>query len=756
MTGKVESPSDSLKKTAVGTAASIPAEPSEIEKKSEPVEVDALREKMTAAGIQPTNVVDDKPPSEGYRKMQEKIESDLKPVKEALEQRIGILWLLIAGIFTTLVATGYFLRYAYVNNWIPAWGRVLIIVGFGALALGLGEWTRRRDYGIVARGLTSMGFAIMYGAVFASSSYYHLFNTTVALSLSILVTVGAMLYAMGMNEILAAFMSLVGGYLSPIIISTGENRPHALFGYVSILSIGAMACAIFRKWRAVSILAFLGTFGLYTGWFEKFYRPAMRLTPESTPEQLSVALVWLSVFFVIFLIMPILYELKKKITAKKEDVVLLVANSAVVFYYLCTILFENYRTSLAIACLVAGACHMGLKFAVGARNRQDTTLRLVLEMISIFFVTIALPMYLKMYALALAWAGEGVILVGIGIFYRNTWIRGAGMVALILSVFGLAAEMPPHTTPFSFLFNSSFGSWVLVAATFYITHILYRQSTNIKNIEKTYGIQISFGVFWVLLLAATMMEWYYYSHFNLIRASGYSYSYYLLQGYPVILTVFMLLLLLKPISPPGAIWRVGATGLGTIIIMMILCGYSYYFVGRHWIFINSGFFAGITGIAGLFLAALLIRRHDPKNTECQQVAFGILIAGIFSLWIMLTEEIFFYWKHVGIATSDIQRCTFLGQMYISVMWAIYAGILMGIGFWKKSHVLRYISLVLFLLIISKVFIFDMSNIQSVYRIAGFGVLGITLIGISYLYQYGKKKGMFLEMMPQAKAEDAEK
>jgi len=220
--------------------------------------------------------------------------------------------------------------------------------------------------------------------------------------------------------------------------------------------------------------------------------------------------------------------------------------------------------------------------------------------------------------------------------------------------------------------------------------------------------------------------------------------------------MFMLGLLVKPFSPSGSIWRVGATGLGTIIIMLILCGYRYFFVGRHLIFINSGFAAGMTGIAGLFLAAILLRRQDPQDSECQQVAFGFLIAGIFSLWILLTEEIFFYWRHLGIATNDSERCTFLGQMYISVMWAIYAGLLMGIGFWKKSRIFRYISLGFFLLIIGKVFIFDMSHIQSVYRIAGFGVLGIILIGISYLYQYGKKKGMFLEIRPRVEAEKAEK
>ncbi|MCP4711810.1 MAG: DUF2339 domain-containing protein, partial [Planctomycetes bacterium] len=295
----VETPFVSQEKALAEVTASTPTQPVEAEKKPEPAEDESPGGEVAVDGVQPTGVPEDSKPADDYLMRQEKAQSDAGIVKEAFEQQVGILWVLIAGIITTLVATGFFLRYAYENDLIPAWGRVMIIVVFGLLALGLGEWTRRRDYGVVARGLTAMGFAIMYGAVFSASSYYKLIGTTTALSLSIVVTVLAMLYAMGVNEILAAFIALVGGYLSPIIISTGENRPHALFGYVSVLSIGAMACAIFRKWRAVNILAFLGTFGLYIGWFEKFYRPATRF--EATPEQFPVALGWFSVFFVIFL-----------------------------------------------------------------------------------------------------------------------------------------------------------------------------------------------------------------------------------------------------------------------------------------------------------------------------------------------------------------------------------------------------------------------------------------------------------------------
>ncbi len=81
-------------------------------------------------------------------------------------------------------------------------------------------------------------------------------------------------------------------------------------------------------------------------------------------------------------------------------------------------------------------------------------------------------------------------------------------------------------------------------------------------------------------------------------------------------------------------------------------------------------------------------------------------------------------------------------MYISVMWAIYGAVLMILGFAKKIVTLRYIAIGLFGLLLVKIFIWDTRKIESVYRIAAFLATGITLVGISYVYQFGKKKGFF--------------
>ena len=85
---------------------------------------------------------------------------------------------------------------------------------------------------------------------------------------------------------------------------------------------------------------------------------------------------------------------------------------------------------------------------------------------------------------------------------------------------------------------------------------------------------------------------------------------------------------------------------------------------------------------------------------------------------------------------------FLAHMYISIAWAIYGAILMIIGFAFKKRTLRFIAMGLFALLLAKVFILDTKNVESIYRIAAFMATGLTLLGVSYLYQFLKKKGFF--------------
>ena len=70
---------------------------------------------------------------------------------------------------------------------------------------------------------------------------------------------------------------------------------------------------------------------------------------------------------------------------------------------------------------------------------------------------------------------------------------------------------------------------------------------------------------------------------------------------------------------------------------------------------------------------------------------------------------------------------------ISVLWALFATALMILGFARNKALLRRCSIVLFAATIIKVFVRDTANVDTPYRILSFLVLGLMLVGESYLY-----------------------
>jgi uncharacterized membrane protein len=670
--------------------------------------------------------------------------------KSMLEQQIGTKWILIAGIITVVFGAGFFLKYAYDSGWIGPTGRVIIAACAGLVALAVGEVTRRRGYGIVAKGTTALGFALLYLAVFAAHRYYELMTSTPTFILALLITVAAMLYAVAVDEILAAFLSLLGGFLTPVIVSTGQNLPMPLFSYVTILSVGAMLCAYYRKWRAIDWLSFAGTFALYTGWFEKFYRPVIR-TATGPPEQMSVALGWLGVFFAIYLVLPVLYQLVKKLKARKEDVFLVLANAAIVFYYLWTILFNSYRVSLAFAAIGLCVAHLLTMAVVVRRCKEDLNLRLALLVIGLFFLTIAVPLYLKMYAVAMAWAVEALILVIIGLRYRSVLTRAAAVVAFILSLGQLANHLPMHTAAFRFVFNPAFGTWCFVAAAAFVGHLIYRKYPQLPQQERQLITQLAYSAGVLVLMAAISMEWWWHCDYNILdNATSRE---YFLRGMVLVLAFFQLLLLWRPVCPRGPVCQFLAAILAAGGAVFTMVAFTEIYHRRFAIFANLNFGIVMLFVVSLFAAAWLLKRDVQQQEYSRPLAAAFALAAVFVLWVLLTEQIYLYWYCRNRFAEKVPNWRFLAHMYISVMWALYAAMLMTVGFWRKLKLLRYIAIGLFALLLCKVFILDTSTVKSVYRIAAFLATGVTLVAVSYLYQYLRKKGFFETVLAEKNSDN---
>jgi len=654
----------------------------------------------------------------------------------SLEQRIGTRWVAIAGAITVIVGVAFFLKYAYDNWVIGPLARVVITAAGGLVALVAGEATRRRGYEIVAKCVTALGFGVLYVAVFSAYRWYGLIEITPAFVLAILITAAAMLYAVVLDEVVIAVLSLFGGFCTPVIVSTGQNLPMPLFGYTLVLGAGAMLCAYYRKWRTVNILAFVGTFVLYTGWFEKFYRPAMEVT-KGAPEQMAVALGWLAVFFGVYLVMPILYDLINKVKADKEDILCVLANAAVVFYYLCTILLDQFRTELAFCSVGLCVIHLSMMAVVNTRCREDENLKVGLLAVALFFLTVAMPLYFKMYALAMAWAAQGAILTVVGLRYRSGWTLGGSAVVLLLSLCQLLHSLPMHDEAFRLLFNPAFGTWLFVAGVLFVCSVIYRLTSALEQGMREFVAQVYYGLTVLLLASAAAIEWHLHCEYNLVDANS-CFS----KGFILILAATMALFVIRPACPKGPVCRLLATavaGSGAIFTSMV---FTEFHRSGFLVFANVDFGIAFVFVAALFATAFLLRCWAAEDKSDDVFSLFFVLVGIIVLWVLMTEEIYYYWHCRNKYVQAVANWNFLANMYISIMWAVYGVVLMVTGFWRKASMLRYIALGLFALLLAKVFILDMGTVKSVYRIAAFLATGVTLVAVSYLYQFLKKKGFF--------------
>lgn len=86
-----------------------------------------------------------------------------------------------------------------------------------------------------------------------------------------LITATAFLLAVRLNALVVAVLGIAGGFLTPVLLSTGQDNPFGLFGYVALLDVGLLLVARRKDWAALPILGGIGTAVLQIAWVGNFF-----------------------------------------------------------------------------------------------------------------------------------------------------------------------------------------------------------------------------------------------------------------------------------------------------------------------------------------------------------------------------------------------------------------------------------------------------------------------------------------------------
>jgi uncharacterized membrane protein len=158
----------------------------------------------------------------------------------------------------------------------------------------------------------------------------------------------------------------------------------------------------------------------------------------------------------------------------------------------------------------------------------------------------------------------------------------------------------------------------------------------------------------------------------------------------------------------------------------------------------------IAVVAALLLQQALMRRRIHRFTWAKPLLNAIPIIVSLLIFQLLTLETWSYFSHANRTGSAMTHAADLRQMALSVVWLVYSILLLAYGFWRRMASLRYVAIGIFEFSILKVFLYDLSFLETLYRIFSFIALGIILMATSYLYH--RFKGLIVSVPESAQNE----
>ena len=225
--------------------------------------------------------------------------TDLGDPAGGLEHRLTSRWLVWLGGVTIALAGIFLVKYSIDQDWLnPSVRCALGALGGVALAIA-GEWVRRRplqrameivEPGVIPPALSAAGVAMLYSSVYAAFALYDLIGALFAFVVLAVVSFASFALALLQGRFIAV-LGLVGGYLVPALVSTGEGSAPALFSFLGVLAVALTVIVRYRGWWEIAWLGLAGA----TAW------PALWLAAQWTPADAPVLGGYLAALAALFL-----------------------------------------------------------------------------------------------------------------------------------------------------------------------------------------------------------------------------------------------------------------------------------------------------------------------------------------------------------------------------------------------------------------------------------------------------------------------
>jgi uncharacterized membrane protein len=664
---------------------------------------------------------------------------EYRPRGVTAEYAIASTWLLRTGIAALVACMVFFLKWSVDKELIGPAGRVGLGILAGVAMLLAGLRLVGRKYHLIGQGLLGGGLLVCYASVYAASPMvFSLTPLWAAFLLMLLVTVAAGLLSVRTDSILVAVIGLAGAYVTPVLLRTETPNLAGLYGYILLISLGILALAYVKNWRILNYLGFVLTYLLFFASLATSYEP---------DRDFVIAITFLTSFFVTHSVIVFIHGVVQRKDAATLDILHMVANAGV---YAATGygLIRGAHGAVYPAAMTVGLASFFLAHAALFLKRGLHDRRLLIAWIALAagFTAWTLPIVFDKETLTISLALLALTFLWLGRELRSRFIAtlGRGLYALVF--FRLLALDMPRNYPAYVAREAVFGEYLRgmlqrlwtfgvsvasIAAAFFLQRRDRRSGAepepgtwSIRNEGQMWsGCLYWFGVGFVFL----------FLHLELNRMFAFC----------------------QPLRLP--------------VLSALWCGMALYFLGqyagsrfsRQVMYVFMCLFAFVAAVKlfvidteawGLSQDWIYRGRYDAVDAAMRILDFGLIAATLGGIWLIFRRgadrkaATFGYGALlVGFLFATFEVKTLLHAFLrpfegggLSVLWALFAIGFVVAGVLRRVRLLRYAGLTLFGIVLFKVFCFDTAEMEVIYRVIAFMIVGAALVTGSFVYVFASR------------------
>ena len=650
------------------------------------------------------------------------------------EQVIGGNWLARVGVLALILGVAFFLKLAFDNDWIGPTGRVALGAVGGLAMLGAGEFWQKRYPGY-ARALSGGGVGLLYLSTYAAFAIFDLIDIYPAVVLLLIESVVSAVLALRYESNALAIIGVAGAFCAPFVLgasdlegrasSSSDGAGYDLIAYVLAVDVGVLVLSTFRKWYWFRLTALLASLASYGIWYVEFGDTAGALGAEIAITCIFLVFVGVTTFFHLIWVRG----------PEALDLSLMTFNATAYFAISYALLFNEYRDWMGGFSLAIAVFYLGMAYIALRRSLENARMSLFAFGIGVIFLTIAIPVQLDDMAwTSVGWATQGTVLIWLSFAMKSHAPRFFGYGLFVL----VAVKLLSFDTLISVsnddpVLNVRFLAFSMsIAALYLCAFAVWRNDGRLIEYERR-----AWSVYPILVIAANFLTLWIFT----AEVMDFFDQRLVTVGW----AIYGALLVWISFMVKFHSIRFFAYGVFALTALKLLYEDTPVEALTHDPVLNLRVLAFSVSIVALCFSAFLIWKSPQRLTTYERDSWAVypILAGLanfLTIWI-LTAEALSYFDH-RIATVRFMEGSREGitglenaqNLSLTVLWAVYALVLLAVGIIGKLRAVRLAGLALLTIPVAKVFVYDVFQLEQAYRVAAFIGLGALLLIGGYLYQ----------------------